>query len=136
VAHCNLFIDIKTCFQPKMLYTAVSRAQYASQVYLIDNTEKAKYDGKIYRIVSGNDVYIGSTVPLLEARLKFHHASYSAFKKGKGRRLTSFSLLKDGRIELIEEFECEMVAQLQIRETEHIRANVCVNKTFKEVKTN
>jgi hypothetical protein len=40
-----------------MLYTAVSRAQYASQVYLIDNTETAKYDGKIYRIVSHSKTF-------------------------------------------------------------------------------
>jgi hypothetical protein len=132
-AKCNLFIDIKTCFQPEMLYTVVSRAQYASQVYLIDNTEKAKYEGKIYRIVSGHDVYIGSTTL---KRLDSHHKSFKAFKKGTGRRLTTFPLLHDGRIELIEAYECETFKQLLDREAEHIRANVCVNKTFKEVKTN
>jgi hypothetical protein len=116
-----------------MLYTAVSRAQYASQVYLIDNTEKAKYEGKIYRIVSGNDVYIGSTTLSLEKRLDSHHKSYKAFKKGTGRRLTSFPLLHDGRIEA---FECETFKELIDREKEHIKANECVNKTFKEVKTN
>ncbi|CAM9564551.1 unnamed protein product [Ectocarpus fasciculatus] len=89
-----------------------------------------KLPGKIYRIVKGDQVYIGSTTKSLKDRMSGHQASLKAYKAGTGRRLTSFGLLDGGRIELLEEYPCENLADLWNREKEYIQSTRCVNKTY------
>jgi hypothetical protein len=82
--------------------------------------------GKIYRIVGGDDVYIGSTTRSLATRWAEH--KYDSIHK---QVCSSIILNKHGidncQIELIEEYPCESVNELRRREAEVIRDTPCVN---------
>ena len=89
--------------------------------------------GKIYAIRSHqtDQIYIGSTVERLSARMSKHRASYKMFKKGKGHFTTSFHMLEfdDAFIELIENFPCLCREELDRVEGQHIRSEpTAVNK--------
>jgi len=81
-------------------------------------------NGKIYKIWSphGDDIYIGSTTQPLYKRLSGH----------KHNRLCSSKILfekyTDVKIELIESYPCENKDELNKREGEYIRNNICVNR--------
>ena len=84
-------------------------------------------NAKIYKLWSpeGDDLYIGSTTQPLYARLSEH--------KKKRETCTSkilFEKYDDVRIELIESFPCENKDELNKREGEYIRNNICVNKVI------
>jgi len=84
-------------------------------------------NSKIYKITSGDLIYIGSTTaPTLAHRLAQH---VSAFKKGN-RNITSFQLIETGQYEitLIELCPCGSKDELHARERFHIENTVCVNK--------
>ncbi len=97
-------------------------------------------NGKIYKIVCDDKMYIGSTCELrLSQRLAQHK---NTFFRGKG--ITSSAILFKGNaskpeIFLIEEYPCKNKQQLLARERHHIESNDCVNKikrsilTFEEV---
>jgi len=60
----TIYIDTRNFFQPQMLYTAISRARYSTQIKLITGEEPCKFTkGYIYKITSPNTdkCYIGST---------------------------------------------------------------------------
>ena len=137
-AHCNLFIDSCRMFDPKMFYTAVSRAKTIEQISIIMREEqKYKYEfAKIYKITSKNGVYIGSTTKNIDKRFAEHRYSYEQYKIGKGKYMTSFLLLDDSKvkIEMIERFKCNDIKDLWEREKEIIQSTVCVNKTYNEIK--
>jgi hypothetical protein len=83
---------------------------------------------KIYRIVGGDDIYIGSTTRSLETRWTEHKHDFK--RKAK---LTSCHILdKHGvdkcKLELIEEYPCTSHAELRLREAEIIKDTPCVNK--------
>jgi hypothetical protein len=90
--------------------------------------------GKIYKITSGDLVYIGSTCePTLARRLSEHVSSYKRWKAGKDHKTTtSFQLIELGNYEitLIELCPCGSKDELTSRERLHIDNIVCVNKTL------
>jgi hypothetical protein len=77
-------------------------------------------NGKIYKIVCLNTLleYIGSTCNTLTKRIINHVGKWTAWKQGKANRCGSFKILEGGnyKIELIEDFPCNNVEELHIRE--------------------
>lgn len=135
-ARHKLFIESAKMFDSRMFYTAISRARRLEQIYIIENANHTfKYEfGKIYRIVSKNGVYIGSTIGPLEKRFAEHKRGFEKYKKDGGSYLTSYALLGDDdvKIEKIEDFRCNDITDLQAREAEIIRTygDKCVNREF------
>jgi len=90
-------------------------------------------NGKIYKITSGDIIYIGSTCePTLARRLAKHVANYTGFKKGKDHFISSYTLIETGQYEitLIELFPCGSKDELTARERFHIETNECVNRSI------
>ena len=89
--------------------------------------------GKIYKIISGDKTYIGSTTQLtLARRLSEHHSGYKQWKKGNARFITVFELIETGQYEiiLIELFSCQSKDELHARERFWIETTHCVNKVI------
>jgi hypothetical protein len=130
-ARFKLLIDSSKMFDSRMFYTALSRATTMNQIFIIENQDHIfKYPyGKIYKISSGDKIYIGSTILPLEKRFQTHKANYKKYKKDGGKFITSFPLLDDGKIELIENYRCNDLKVLWKREAEIIKrfGNKCVN---------
>jgi hypothetical protein len=89
-------------------------------------------NGKIYTIRSHqtDQIYIGSTSQRLSRRMEGHRTNYKKYQNGTYHYVSSFEIVKyeDCYIELLEECKCENKAQLEKREGELIRENVCINK--------
>ena len=88
-------------------------------------------DGKIYKIVSGDRVYIGATTLSLKERLALHKSEAKRYINGKHNKICMSYFLcnrNDTQIELIELFPCENRAQLMQREKHYINQMKCVNK--------
>jgi hypothetical protein len=90
-------------------------------------------NGKVYAIRSHQteQVYIGSTVERLSARMSKHRAQYKFYKNGKGHYYTSFKMLDypDAYIELLEKHPCLCREELERLEGQYIRAEPnAVNK--------
>lgn len=88
---------------------------------------------KIYAIRSfqTEEIYIGSTVEKLSARMSKHRAQYKLYKEGKSNYTTSFKMLDyhDSYIELIEKYACTCREELERREGQYIRSEPnAVNK--------
>ena len=88
-------------------------------------------NAKIYKLWSpeGDDIYIGSTTKLLSARKAQHKHDFQ--KKKENPQTTSrilYEKYNDVRIELLECFPCENKDELNKKENEYIRNNICVNK--------
>jgi hypothetical protein len=83
-------------------------------------------NGKIYKLWSpeGDDIYIGSTIQPLYARLSAHK------RKMKYSSKILFEKYDDVRIELIECFPCDNKEQLNKKEGEYIRKLDCVNRNI------
>jgi hypothetical protein len=105
-------------------------------------------NGKIYKIVCDDKMYIGSTCEeYLSQRLARHvkdlKSYYSPNRTCKKSRSSVYELfqIKSSKPEifLIEEYPCKNKQQLLARERHHIESNDCVNKikrsilTFEEV---
>jgi hypothetical protein len=95
----------------------------------------SKYqNAKIYKIIGGDECYIGSTCEkYLSNRMSGHRKSYRLFLDKKAHFITSYSLfekygLENCYIELIENFPCESIEQLRKKEGDLIRTTKCVNK--------
>lgn len=136
-AQHKLFIDSSRMFDPRMYYTAISRARTLDQVYIVVNDlPKFKYEGgKIYEITNkAGDRYIGSTVGTLDARFDQHKKDRENHKVGRAKNCTSFLVLEgeNAKIKLIETYKCNDMKDLWAREAELIKASICVNKTHKE----
>jgi arginine utilization protein RocB len=80
--------------------------------------------GKIYKVWSpqGDDIYIGSTIQPLYARLSQHKIVRECSSK------ILFEKYNDVRIELIECVPCDNKEQLNKKEGEYIRTFDCVNR--------
>ena len=80
--------------------------------------------GKIYKLWSpmGNEIYIGSTCDELYKRKNKHKTSMDCSSK------ILFEKYNDVRIELIEYFPCNNKQELNKKEGEYIRNNICVNR--------
>ena len=153
-ANHNLFIDSSRMFESRMFYTAISRAKYLNQIYIIDSSSVnvEVTNAIIYKIVSKSGVYIGSTTKTIEARFKEHkqshlNASSSTLTIGgmkslkqyfggadiKQKKCMSHLLIGDDDvcIKMLEEFKVINKKELLKKEAEYINKIVCVNKTFK-----
>lgn len=88
-------------------------------------------NGKIYKLVCEDLIYIGSTCNTLQKRLSNHQASYKAYMKQKRTsRLTSYDLFDRGKnvdIFLIENNPCNSRKELHARERFYIESINCVN---------
>jgi hypothetical protein len=85
-------------------------------------------NAKIYKLWSpdGDDIYIGSTIQLLCQRKAKHKDNYNRNLSCKSKIL--FQKYNDVRIELLECCPCDSKEELDKKEGEYIRNNVCVNK--------
>jgi hypothetical protein len=92
-------------------------------------------NGKIYRIVcdDSDDVYIGSTCQTLDERFSQHLKVFMRWKYKKTfRYISSMEIFKQGkaRIELVEDYSCQTMGELHMREGEIILSTPnTVNKT-------
>jgi len=87
--------------------------------------ENNKYQqGKIYKIVCNitGEIYIGSTIDTLEKRLSNH-------KVKTKRPCKSKQILDRGdyKIELIKDYPCNSLYELEEEEAKYIRNNTCIN---------
>ena len=136
-AEFNLYIDSSKMFDSRMFYTAISRARRLEQINIVETNEpQFKYNGKIYKIVFGKEIYIGSTIQSIDNRFKEHQNGYKKYTEGQGKYITSYKLFEKGipKISVVEYFKCNDIRQLQEREAEIIQQTKCVNKTFNEEK--
>jgi len=87
-------------------------------------------NGKIYKITSKNTdlIYIGSTTTKLCQRMTKHRSE----AKTKTNNTTSSIIIEagDACITLIEDYPCERIEQLLMRERYHIENVKCVNKVL------
>lgn len=95
----------------------------------------SKYQaGKIYQVVAPDgSKYIGSTISTLTGRFGNHRRAHRAWKAGKERNTTVFTLfdkygVENCKIELIENFPCSSKKELERREGEIIRSTECINQ--------
>ena len=89
--------------------------------------------GKIYKIVSGDLVYIGSTCePTLAKRLANHVSDYKLWKANKRGFVSSFPLIESGDYTmcLIELHACGSRDELRARERFWIESMTCVNRSI------
>lgn len=78
----TLYIDTRNFFQPQMLYTAISRARYSSQIKLVVGEEPLKFcEGYIYKITNNNMTYVGSTFDPKERWNNHQKGNNTASKK-------------------------------------------------------
>ena len=92
-------------------------------------------NGKIYKLYSKleNITYIGSTAHYyLSQRLVKHKSDYKQYLKNNANYVTSFKILEceDYKIELLENYPCANIDQLETRERYYIENNECVNKVI------
>ena len=131
----KLFIDCRRMFDSRMFYTAVSRASYMDQIYIVDSREISMplKNYRIYKIVSSSGVYIGSTDKDINIRFNQHKSDFKNYIKNGGKYITVFKLLNDPdvRIELLEELSATDDKEKWKREAYYINMMPCVNKTFK-----
>ncbi len=90
-------------------------------------------NGKIYKIIAGDLIYVGSTVKQLSNRMSAHRTNYKRHKEGKSRNVTSFILfdkfgVENCKIILLELFPCNSKEELLAKEQEYIDKLDCVNK--------
>ena len=127
----HLFIDARKLWDATHWYTALSRAQYLRQIYIVMHeslaVNPALETAKIYKIedrTTGN-VYIGSTTKPLETRLVGHQ------REKQVHFCTSKELIEHGDAEmtLLEEYPCDSYHTLRARETFHMNQHpTAVNK--------
>jgi hypothetical protein len=88
-------------------------------------------NSKIYKIVGGGLVYVGSTTQRLCQRMNEHKQDKKGYEKGhKDRSVSSRFVLEypDATILLIEKYPCEDKEQLKARERHWVDSMECVNK--------
>tara|TARA_R110001599_G_scaffold327406_1_gene540340 strand:- start:9 stop:536 length:528 start_codon:yes stop_codon:yes gene_type:complete len=86
--------------------------------------ENNKYqEGKIYKIVCNitNEIYYGSTIQTLEKRLISHKTRKSCVSRNIINR-------DNYKIELIKDYPCNNLKELEEEESNYIRNNICINK--------
>ena len=94
--------------------------------------------GKVYKIVSGDLVYIGSTTaPTLAKRLSQHILDFKKWKNGKSGMVSVYPLFetKDYHIVLLESCPCNTKDELTARERFWIEQGECVNIIKKPFQT-
>lgn len=83
-------------------------------------------NAKIYKITdnTNDNVYYGSTIQNIKSRLRQHKSSCN-----QGHNISSSQIIKNGdyRIDIVENFPCNTMKELHIREQHYITKNPCVN---------
>ena len=124
-------------FEVQHWYTAFSRAEYLSNVFIVDvrmPDPKGQFKNTfIYRICSSKTplVYIGHGTTTMETRMEQHQREFADKKRKK--RCTSHQIVAfgDAHIELIEHWPCASLQEAKARERFWIeRTNQCVNKNI------
>jgi hypothetical protein len=85
-------------------------------------------NGKIYQIVSFSHpdlIYYGSTIQTLSMRFAGHRRDTKKENSNSSKQIICFD---DAKILLIENYPCNSKEELNKREGEYIRNNICVNK--------
>jgi hypothetical protein len=90
-------------------------------------------DGKIYRIIGGDKVYVGSTTHTINERYSKHKSCYNSFQKGNYGKCMAFDIFDEFgvdacSIELVEDYPCSSKRDLEERERHWIQTLECVNK--------
>ena len=89
----------------------------------MENEYDPRYqEGKIYKIqcnITG-EVYIGSTIRTLEQRLSVHKTRKNCVSRNIINR-------GDYKIELIKDYPCNNLKELEEEESNYIRNNICIN---------
>ena len=89
-------------------------------------------NGKIYRIVCGDLIYIGSTCQSLANRMADHRKDHKRWKANPEKYTGTTSLrlfeIGDPEIFLLEDCPCERKEQLLARERHYVETTDCVNK--------
>lgn len=99
-------------------------------------------NGKIYRLiptiegVDESDVYYGSTILSLARRFALHKSDF----KTKNKFTTAVLLfnkygVSNVVIELVEEYPCNNRTELELKEGEYIKNNLCINRCVAGRKT-
>ena len=91
--------------------------------------------GQLYKVVDNglNMCYIGSTVQPLCKRMARHRKDYKNYLEGKGHYRTVHDIFEEYGVEnckiiWIEDYACKSKKELEAREGELQKENVCVNK--------
>jgi hypothetical protein len=87
-------------------------------------------NGKIYQIVSYSHpelIYYGSTIQSLSVRMAGHRRDMKRGRKTTAEQIICFD---DANILLIENYPCNSKEELNKREGEYIKNNLCVNKNI------
>ena len=87
-------------------------------------------NGKIYKVVDNNytKMYIGSTIEALSTRMAKHRYDYRTSRGCYSKLIFEEFGIENCKIELIEVFPCNTKEELNSKEGEYIRNNICVNK--------
>jgi len=88
--------------------------------------ENKYQEGKIYKIVCNitGEIYIGSTIQTLEERLAVHK---SIKVKCRSNKILEKN---DYKIELIKDYPCNNLWELEEEEAKYIRNNKCINRNI------
>lgn len=110
----NLYIDPRNMFSFEHWYTALSRAQYWENVYIVNVKEKEENNykwTKIYKISSPQTefVYIGYTIQTLNSRFFQHKQDQACFSR-------EILYYDDAKIELVEKYPCNSKEEAETRE--------------------
>lgn len=131
----KLFIDVSRMkSNPKMLYTALSRAKKIDDIFLITDNgleEKRGFKGLIYKLTSESGlVYYGHTIKTLDERVQQHIQSANRWKKhgSTGKKCTSVQIvLQVFKAEIVSEDVYYNKKDLMDLEMSVISQNECVN---------
>jgi len=109
-----------------------SMKRHMKTIKHIKNTgDNACKNGKIYKIVNLDDeskVYIGSTCETLEDRYGLHKVNKRQYERGIRGYTSSFDILDNSKIELIENYPCNSETELKKREQYYMDNIKCINK--------
>ena len=82
---------------------------------------------KLYRVSNKDLVYYGSTIKTLDKRLAKHISDYKINSSCTSKKVL---VAGDYKMELIENFPCNSKAELERKEGEYAKNNVCVNEVI------
>jgi hypothetical protein len=87
---------------------------------------------RLYSLIEPTLLYYGSTQKSIEERLKTHEKNYRYYLKHKNKYISSFLIIASSqyKIELVEEYECDSILELRMRERFYIENNLCINKNI------
>jgi hypothetical protein len=110
--------DIEKCISKILKSTGKIEDYSKSKIYVIKSSKT-------------DNIYIGSTITELRERFTKHKSGYKRWLEKKDKYMSSFEILQyeDAYIELVENYPCEKVEELRIREGNVMNEyEHCINK--------